>query len=145
MSKVNKTTELKELKLEYPEVKAWVYEHDIWSPASGHMPAGKWSYPKVMKKEKRPDYYYLVQTIMSEVGTTEMNNNQKQKFSSLCYIRERLYEMGCIVPSIASLIIYANDLTHPAPKIGNKKTNKIGNVQIFEPKRIQLKKALAKR
>jgi hypothetical protein len=143
MSKVNKATKLKELKLEYPEVKAWVYEHDIWSP--NRMPDNTWSYPKSSNKTKRPSYYYLVQRIMSEVGTSEMNNNQKQRLSSLCYIREELYEMGEIVPSIASLITYANDLTFPAPKIGNKKTGKIGNVQIFEPKRMQLKKAIAKR
>ena len=138
MSKINKTTKLKQLKLEYPKVKAWVDEHDIWSP--NEMPDGY--YWTGGKSGTRTSFYYLIQRIMSEVGIMELFNKEKQRYSTLCYIREELNNMGHIVPSIKSLNTYANDLVAPAPAKGSKKTGRIGGVQGFEPKRIQLNKAL---
>ena len=148
MSKINKTTKLKQLKLKYPTVKAWVHENDIWSPASGHMPPNKWTYENDSKNDQRPDYYYLVLNIIAQVGAADAADGKTQKFSSICYLREQLDEMGCIVPCVASCKTYANDLVAPAPKSGNKKTGKIGYAQRFEVKREKLKtwvNAIAKR
>ena len=117
MSKVNKATKLKQLKLEYPEVKAWVYEHDIWSPAPGYMPDGMW-WDGV--KKTRPAYYYLFQRIQSEVGIMQIFNKEKPRQSTIHYIREQLNDMGYLAPSVASTEMYANGLIVPAPTKASK-------------------------
>ena len=139
MSKINKTTKLKELKLDYPQVKAWVYEHDIWSPAPGHMPDGYW-WDGI--KKTRPPFYYLFQRIQSEVGIMEIFNKEKPKHSTICYIREQLNDMRCLVPSISSTEMYAEGLIVAAPTKASKKTDKVGYLEVFEVKRKELVKAL---
>ena len=139
MSKINKTTKLKQLKLEYPKVKAWVYEHDIWSPAPGHMPDGMW-WDGI--KKTRPAYYYLFQRIQSEVGIMQIFNEEEPRQSTIHYIREQLNDMGCLAPSVSSTEMYAKGLIVAPPTKASKKTDKVGYLEVFEPKRIQLKKAL---
>jgi hypothetical protein len=137
MSKVNKATKLKELKLKHPEVKAWVYEHDIWSPT--RMPDNTWSDNTT---SERTDYYYLVQRLASEVGVMQIFNKEKHRYSTICYIREQLNDMGRLVPSISSTTMYANDLVAPAPAKASKNSNKIGYAQIYNTEIKTLTRAL---